>query len=290
MSGVSQLLELAEPFPPGMIERVKKGNRGAVDTVSHYHYVQKALAVVGPYDWKITGEIRGYVKPWIKKNTDEVLMPARENGLTGVYGELRVTIDGKSYVVQEPGTCENPHLETDGENAKKAASDAFKRCWMRLGMGTHLWADEFYVLPNALRKRGFVTAFDEDDIEPVKLPEPAVIREEPDPDESHEVPVSQPPPETRAPVRPDVEFDQADLTALLREIASDGTIPTIETRVRKLYMFMEAAGHWKGDMFHGALKKHYGADHWSDLGRKAVMQEFAEKSFAAARKTIEGAE
>jgi hypothetical protein len=41
----------------------------------------------------------------------------------------------------------------DGERLKHAASDALKRCAMRLGLGLHIWAQGSYFLDKALEKR-----------------------------------------------------------------------------------------------------------------------------------------
>ena len=60
-----------------------------------------------------------------------------------------------------------------------------------------------------------------------------------------------------------------------------GTIPVIETTTRRMYKLAELVGLWSDDAIHAALKKHYGAAHWSDLGVKANMLEFAERSRAA---------
>ena len=35
---------------------------------------------------------------------------------------------------------------------KNATSDAFKRCWMRLGLGLHLWSGSSYFLDRQLAK------------------------------------------------------------------------------------------------------------------------------------------
>lgn len=276
---MSDLLELSLPFPAQMIEGVDKGGRGRVDTVSHFHVVQKLLAICGPFDWEIIREIRGYIPEWVDRKGN-LRMPARADGVTGVIGRMVITIDDRKVTIAEVGTAENPHLENDGENAKKAASDALKRCAMRVSAGLHLWAKDYYVLPNSLRKK---EAGDTDphEAEPVPSPEPAVIRQE-----SDEEPISEP--ESDAPVsEPSVGSPSWQrLVALLTEDAQAGTIPEIEGRTRDLYKLMAETNLWTGDAFHAALREHYDAQHWADLGRKAVMQEFAQRSFDAARTRV----
>jgi hypothetical protein len=66
---------------------------------------------------------------------------------------MTVTVDGTRVSVVEAGECDNPqNKKTNGDRLKNAASDAFKRCAMRLGCGLHLWSDDFF-LYGVLQKR-----------------------------------------------------------------------------------------------------------------------------------------
>ena len=67
-----------------------------------------------------------------------------EGQLTGVL--MRMTAFGYEPV-EEFGEADNPQAKTNGARAKSAASDAIKRCAMRLGVGLHLWVgDANYLL------------------------------------------------------------------------------------------------------------------------------------------------
>src|SRR5690606_18331783 len=52
--------------------------------------------------------------------------------------------------VVEVGDVEGAAAQDDGANLKEASSDAFKRCWMRLGLGLHLWSGDDYFLDKQL--------------------------------------------------------------------------------------------------------------------------------------------
>jgi hypothetical protein len=65
---------------------------------------------------------------------------------------LTCTIDGRQVRVEEVGDVGDVHnWPHDGARLKDAASDALKRCAMRLGLGLHLWAQEHYFLDRQLR-------------------------------------------------------------------------------------------------------------------------------------------
>jgi len=132
-----QLEQLAKPFPQSLIER-KPGKAGG-DYVKHSVVAEKLLATVGPYDFRVVREIRD----------------ADTSQIVGVIGELTCTIDGRVTTIAEAGDCDNPgNWPHDGARVKNAASDAFKRCAMRLGCGLHLWSQDAYRLPRALAKDG----------------------------------------------------------------------------------------------------------------------------------------
>lgn len=123
---MSQLQDLAQPFPPSYVQQ-KPGGRGG-DYVEHAVITQRLLEVLGPFTFVIERVI----------HDDPVT----------VLGRLSVEVDGKAVEVVEVGKSENqqdPH--------KSAASDALQRCAMRLGCGLHLWAQGHYYLDKSLAKR-----------------------------------------------------------------------------------------------------------------------------------------
>jgi hypothetical protein len=148
----SDLAELARPFPTGFVER-KDGN----DYVAHHVVNQRLLSIVGPFDLELVQVIRGDVAAVApdasarsrrgKKGT-----PALQNVVVGGIWRLTATIDGRQVRVEEVGDVGDVHnWAHDGARLKDAASDALKRCAMRLGLGLHLWAQEHYFLDQQLR-------------------------------------------------------------------------------------------------------------------------------------------
>jgi hypothetical protein len=93
------------------------------------------LEVVGPHDFSIDR---------IVTNPDGVVV--------GCTATLTVEIDGRRVSVTEVGDVERPG-DNNGSALKAAASDAIKRCAMRLGVGLHLWSQDNYYLDKALEKR-----------------------------------------------------------------------------------------------------------------------------------------
>lgn len=137
-----QLKKLAQPFPATLVKPPAQGKYG--DYVSHYTVTQRLLEIVGPFSFEVTQTIRD-----------------NDGTVTGVVAKLTVTIDGRTVSVSEVGDVDNPHVEnkkgeevhTDGSRAQLAASDALKRCAMRLGLGLHLWAGDDYYLFAKLQER-----------------------------------------------------------------------------------------------------------------------------------------
>lgn len=124
----TQLQLLARKIPPHFI-----GDNGrGFDAMDHTVVTQLLLRYLGPYSFEVTEVI--YDQP--KKGGERIV--------TGVIGKLTVEIDGKKVTISEPGGVENAfnNIDGGGERAKHAASDAIKRCAMRLGMGLHLWAQD----------------------------------------------------------------------------------------------------------------------------------------------------
>jgi hypothetical protein len=83
----------------------------------------------------------------------------------------------------------------------------------------------------------------------------------------------------------------SDLLVLLEEDASEGTMGTVEVKLRKLFRLMHQAELWPDayKSLHATLKKHNAVEHVGDL-RKNELNEFTELTFAAARKKVEEAE
>jgi hypothetical protein len=133
---VTQLERLARPVPAKYIKPPAKGKFG--ESVPHYIVNQIALAIVGPFTWKVREFIYG----------------ADGTTIEGCVGYLKVTIDGETIEVEEVGDCEQPdNWKTNGQRAKDAASDAFKRCWMRPSLGLHLRDNATYFLYEQLKSK-----------------------------------------------------------------------------------------------------------------------------------------
>lgn len=81
----------------------------------------------------------------------DVLREADSGKVSGVLARLTVTIDGQTHTIVEAGDVDFPERENAGKAVKLAASDAYKRCWMRLGLGLELWAQENWLLPAMLK-------------------------------------------------------------------------------------------------------------------------------------------
>ncbi len=129
---MSQLSDLARPFPDSHV-RTKPGSFNA-PYVDHAVINQRLLQVVGAFDWDVREFIMG-----------------PEGMIVGCVGALSCEIDGRRVTVSEVGDVANPK-PANGENAQIAASQAFKRCAMRLGLGLHLWSGELYFLDKALNE------------------------------------------------------------------------------------------------------------------------------------------
>lgn len=130
---MSQLRDLAKPFAPRLIKAPPKGKYGTY--VSHDVVNQKLLAVLGPIDFEITELVLGV-----------------DGKVEGCLARMSCEIDGRITTIVEVGDCESPdNWKTQGARMKDAASDAFKRCAMRLGVGIHLWAGQDFFLYDVLQ-------------------------------------------------------------------------------------------------------------------------------------------
>ena len=138
-----QLYELSRPFPQSLVKQ--KPGKFAASYVEHSVISQRLLEVVGPHTFTVDKPVT---------NPDGVVV--------GCLATLEVMVDGDFVTITEVGDVENPYPTTksgeplptnNGSNLKNAASDALKRCAMRLGVGLHLWSGENYYLDKALEKR-----------------------------------------------------------------------------------------------------------------------------------------
>lgn len=134
-----QLEALIAPIANRFVKKPAPGKYG--DYVPHDVINQKALAIVGPHSFEVVELI-------YDERTFDDGTSLRQ--VVGVLARLTVEIDGRTVSIVEVGDEEQPQQGNSASNAKKAASDAYKRCWMRLGLGLHLWSQEDYELPQML--------------------------------------------------------------------------------------------------------------------------------------------
>ena len=145
---MSQLKELAKPFSNKLVQ--SKPGRAGGDYVSHSTVTERALSVVGAYSIEDVQLIRGHA---VEESTKNKTYPAEDNVVVGALITLRCNVDGREVRITEAGDVENPLQKgNDGARAKDAISDAVKRCWMRLGLGLHLWSQEDYFLHAVLER------------------------------------------------------------------------------------------------------------------------------------------
>ena len=145
------LRQLATPFPKGLVRKPPKGKYG--EYVKHSDVTQRLLSIVGLHDFKVVEVIRGPVEELV---TLKHTYPARPDAIVACIGELTITdSDGRRFTVSEVGTEDTPVMHHDGDNLKNCASDAYKRCAMRFGVGLHLWSDDSYFLDAQIVKDRF---------------------------------------------------------------------------------------------------------------------------------------
>jgi len=119
-----QLKQLAAKVPDKLVSQVDKGF-GNVDYLDHAQVVQLLLHhLEAPFNWEVSAP----------HSSGDAKNPV------AVIGTLTVVVDGKQYTVQGVG---------DGQDFKKAESDAVKRAAMKLGLGLELWAQDSYWLDRA---------------------------------------------------------------------------------------------------------------------------------------------
>ena len=125
---MKQLAKLVEPFDKRLIKQ--KGGSFAASYVAHSEVEQKLLATIGPHDFAVTEVLRG-----------------PDGKIEGCLARMAAVIDGEPVEIVEVGDCERPdNWKTEGARLKDAASDAYKRCAMRLGVGLHLWSQDMFWL------------------------------------------------------------------------------------------------------------------------------------------------
>ena len=148
---MTQLRELATPFKGNLVKDPPRGKYGSY--VSHSTVNERALSVVGAHSFELIEVVRGWADEVVVKKgkPDQRVFPARE-AVVGVLARLSVTIDGRQVSVVEAGDVEGAAGQEDGANLKEASSDAYKRCWMRLGLGLHLWSQDDFFLDRQLDK------------------------------------------------------------------------------------------------------------------------------------------
>lgn len=148
---MSQLRDLAEPFKGKLVKAAPAGKFGSY--VSHSTVNERALSVVGPFSFEVVEVVRGWTDSvTVNKGKDtERTYPARD-AVIGCLAKLSAYIDEQLVIITEAGDVEGAAAQSDGANLKEAASDAFKRCWMRTGLGLHLWSQDDYFLPKQLDK------------------------------------------------------------------------------------------------------------------------------------------
>lgn len=128
----TQLQRLAKKFPPALVKEAPRGKFGSY--VAHDVVNQKLLAVLGPVDFEVTELVLGV-----------------DGRVEACLARMTVDIDGRRTTIVEVGDCENPdNWKTQGGRMKDAASDAYKRCAMRLGCALHLWSGQDYFLDTQL--------------------------------------------------------------------------------------------------------------------------------------------
>lgn len=147
---MTQLTEMAKPFPKDFLGKDDRGN----DAVDHTVVTQRILQILGPYDLEVKEVLRSDVPAMtVNRNKPNERVLAGGHYVTGAVVRLTVTIDGKQVSIDEVGGCENAAMKDgDGERMKHAISDAIKRCAMRLGLGLHMWAQDHYFLHDVLTR------------------------------------------------------------------------------------------------------------------------------------------
>ena len=131
---MSDLLKLSKPFNQRFIE--KKGGSFSADYVSHSTVNEFLLGILGPFDWQLVQ-----------------VLHEPDNMVSGAVYRLSTEIDGRKVHVEEVGSIQQGGTKNNGDRMKDAASDALKRCAMRMGLGLHLWSQDKYILHTTLESK-----------------------------------------------------------------------------------------------------------------------------------------
>ena len=131
---MSDLLKLSKPFNPRFIE--KKGGSFNADYVSHSTINEFLLGILGPFDWQLVQ-----------------VLHEPDGMVSGAVYRLSTEIDGRMVHVEEVGSIQQGGTKNNGDRMKDAASDALKRCAMRMGLGLHLWSQDKYILHTTLESK-----------------------------------------------------------------------------------------------------------------------------------------
>ena len=137
---MGEFIKLVERIPPQFIKQPPQGKHGKY--ISHTDVQQIALSKLGrPVSFDIVDYVRGHIPAWSSRDGKKS-NPERPQGIVACTARLSAVIDGVLYTVTEVGEANSPEVHSDGENLKTAVSDAYKRCWMRFGVGLELWVEQ----------------------------------------------------------------------------------------------------------------------------------------------------
>jgi hypothetical protein len=130
---MSDLLKLSKPFQERFIKE-KPGSFKA-SYVTHSCVVEHLLGIIGPFNQEVKEIIRG-----------------ADGVVEGAIVRFTFTIDGDDIIIEEAGAVER-RVPNAGEAMKDCISDAVKRAASRIGLGTHLWSGNEYILHDVLSRR-----------------------------------------------------------------------------------------------------------------------------------------
>lgn len=140
MTELREFTRLAERIPEKFIKNPPQGKYGKY--VGHVDIQQIAFGKLNrPASFEVLDFVRGHIPAW-QSNNGKRQNPERPQGIVACLARLTAVLDGETYVITEIGVANSPEVHSDGENLKTAASDAYKRCWMRLGLGLELWVEQ----------------------------------------------------------------------------------------------------------------------------------------------------
>ena len=130
---MSDLLKLSKPFQERFIKE-KPGSFKA-SYVTHSCVVEHLLGIIGPVNQEVKEIIRG-----------------ADGVVEGAIVRFTFTVDGDDIIIEEAGAVER-RVPNAGEAMKDCISDAVKRAASRIGLGTHLWSGNEYILHDVLSRR-----------------------------------------------------------------------------------------------------------------------------------------